>query len=41
MEDAFNNENRVKTIKQLTSTKSISEFLDDYLEFSDTSDNHF
>lgn len=35
------NENRVKTIKQLESTKSISEFLDDYLEFSDTSDNHF
>lgn len=35
------NENRVKTIKQLESTKSIAEFLDNYLEFSDTSNNHF
>ena len=34
------NENRVKTIKQLESTKSIAEFLDNYLEFSDTSNNH-
>lgn len=35
------NENRVKTIKQLESTKSIAEFLDNYLGFSDTSNNHF
>lgn len=35
------NENRVKTIKQLENTKSIAEFLDNYLEFSDTSNNHF
>lgn len=41
MEADFKNENRVKTIKQLISTKSISEFLDNYLEFSDTSNNHF
>ena len=35
------NENRVKTIKQLESTKSIAEFLDNCLEFSNTSNNHF
>lgn len=41
MEIEDKNENRVKSIKQLESTKSISKFLDNYLEFSDTSNNHF
>lgn len=41
LEAEFKNENRVKTIKQLESTKRISEFLGNYLEFSDTSNYHF